>query len=112
MVALAYLVTLAVACGESPPSITFTGRLVSGESTDGQVCALVETPTGKRWSAFWPEDYTESNAPVELRDPDGLLVASEGDDLLMTGPDPELGSGDSSCLGFPPMIVDTVRLSP
>jgi hypothetical protein len=48
-------------------------------------CAWVEADDGTRYEVLWPEGYAVSWEPLELRGPDGELVAADGDALRVTG---------------------------
>ncbi|GEM_PF-3702599 len=47
-------------------------------------CVWLDTDEG-RYEVAWPEGYDASADPIELRDPDGEVLAREGDGLRVTG---------------------------
>lgn len=47
-------------------------------------CVWLDTDEG-RYEVAWPEGYEASADPIELRDPDGEVLAREGDALRVTG---------------------------
>lgn len=47
-------------------------------------CVWLDTDDG-RYEVAWPEGYDASADPIELRDPDGEVIATEGDSLRVTG---------------------------
>ena len=59
---------------------TFTGdpRLEGG-------CAWVEGPDGDRYEVVWPQGFEVRWDPLELRGPDGDLVAADGDEVRVLG---------------------------
>ncbi len=52
-------------------------------------CVWLDTEEG-RYEIAWPQGYEASADPIEVRDPDGEVVARDGDELRITGEvDPE-----------------------
>lgn len=72
-----------------------TQPLVGTLGGDAQLeggCVWLDTDVG-RIEVLWPEGWTVGTDPIELRDPDGEVVAGEGDELGIDGaPAPDLVS--------------------
>lgn len=67
--------------GEGPGEIT--GTLGGDPQLEGG-CVWVQTDE-ERYEVLWPEGWQADADPVQLRDPDGEVVAREGDELTVTG---------------------------
>lgn len=67
---------------------TVTGTLSGDAQLEGG-CVWLETDT-ERFEVLWPEGYRADVDPIELRDPTGAVIATEGDRLTVHGePAPE-----------------------
>lgn len=60
-----------------------TGTL-GADSIEGG-CGYLETPDGTRYQVSYPDGWELSLSPLELRDPDGNVVAGPGDEVTVTG---------------------------
>lgn len=75
----------------SPAMQELTGTLGGDAELEGG-CVWLETGDG-RIEVLWPEGWTVGTDPVELRDPDGQVVAGDGDAVEVTAaPAPDLVS--------------------
>jgi hypothetical protein len=104
LLALAALLLTLVACGteaepglgagEGDPAVgndasdedgetTITGALGGNAQLEGG-CVWVETDDG-RYEVLWPQGWQADADPVELRNPDGDVIAREGDEVRVTG---------------------------
>lgn len=83
----------------SPAAVQELGSLLAGEdsSSDSSItgtlagddeleegCVWLETD-GERYEVLWPEGWEADTGPVELRNPEGEVVAREGDRVRVTG---------------------------
>lgn len=107
LVALAALLLTVVACGDvsetelgaddGDPAVTddaddeggagdettVTGQLGGSAQLEGG-CVWVEADDG-RYEVLWPQGWQADADPVELRNPDGDVIAREGDEVRVTG---------------------------
>lgn len=100
LLALAALLPTLAACGgaadpESPadegdPAMsddtgetTITGELSGDAELEGG-CVWLETDDA-RYEVLWPEGWEANADPIELRNPDGDVIAREGDEVQVTG---------------------------
>lgn len=104
LLALATLLLTLVACGdvsetelgadEGDPAVsddagdeggdtTITGKLSGDAQLEGG-CVWVEADDG-RYEVLWPQGWQADTDPVELRNPDGDVIAREGDEVRVTG---------------------------
>ena len=67
----------------SAASDTLVGTLGGDPALEGG-CVWLDTDTG-RVEVVWPDGYTASAEPLELRGPDGEVVAAAGDDVRIEG---------------------------
>jgi hypothetical protein len=61
-----------------------TGTLGGDPMLEGG-CAWLDGQDGTRYEVQYPEGYQVSTDPVELRGPDGEVLAQEGDELTIRG---------------------------
>jgi hypothetical protein len=80
------------AIASSPPATQqLTGTLGGDAELEGG-CVWLDTGQG-RVEVLWPEGWTVGTDPVELRDPDGQVVAGAGDEIeVEAAPAPDLVS--------------------
>lgn len=62
---------------------TITGELGGDAQLEGG-CVWVEADDG-RYEVLWPQGWQAGADPVELRNPDGDVIAREGDEVRVTG---------------------------
>lgn len=62
---------------------TITGRLAGNAQLEGG-CVWLEADDA-RYEVLWPQGWESDADPVELRNPEGDVVAREGDTLRVTG---------------------------
>ncbi|HSJ45441.1 MAG TPA: hypothetical protein VK923_12225 [Euzebyales bacterium] len=62
---------------------TLVGTLGGDPALEGG-CVWLETDDG-RVEVVWPQGYTASADPLQLRGPDGEVVAAEGDEVRIEG---------------------------
>lgn len=67
----------------SPTSAALVGTLGGDSALEGG-CVWLDTDAG-RVEVVWPDGYTASAEPLELRGPDGEVVAAAGDDVRIEG---------------------------
>ena len=60
------------------------GRLTGGVAADGTYCVWL-TDRGESEAVLWPPGYRARLDPLEILDPDGQIVAREGDMLVVSG---------------------------
>jgi hypothetical protein len=60
------------------------GRLTGGAAADGTYCVWL-TDRGQAQAVLWPPGYRAQLDPLEILDPDGQIVAREGDTLIVGG---------------------------
>jgi hypothetical protein len=60
------------------------GRLTGGVAADGTYCVWL-TDRGEPQAVLWPPGYRARLDPLEILDPDGQIVAREGDMLVVSG---------------------------
>lgn len=68
---------------EEGDETTITGELGGDAQLEGG-CVWVEADDG-RYEVLWPQGWQADADPVELRNPDGDVVAREGDEVRVTG---------------------------
>lgn len=100
LLALAALLLTLAACAEAPdpepaadeedPAVTddtdettITGQLAGDAQLEGG-CVWLEADDA-RYEVLWPQGWESNADPVELRNPEGDVVAREGDTLRVTG---------------------------
>jgi len=66
-----------------PSGTSITGTLGGDAELEGG-CAWVQTPS-ERFEVLYPDGYSVTLEPLRLTDPDGGLVAEEGDTLTIRG---------------------------
>lgn len=66
----------------STPGV-ITGRL-GADAVEGG-CGYLEAEDGTRYEVVWPDGWQLSTSPLELRDPDGAVVARTSDELTVRG---------------------------
>ncbi len=71
------------AAGDEGGETTITGELGGDAQLEGG-CVWVEADDG-RYEVLWPQGWQADADPVELRNPDGDVVAREGDEVRVTG---------------------------
>ena len=64
-------------------SSTLTGTL--GADTVEGGCGYLEDRDGTRYEILWPDGWELELEPLELRDPDGTVVATAGDEVTVRG---------------------------
>jgi hypothetical protein len=62
---------------------TITGVLGADAIEGG--CAYLETADGTRYEVIWPDGWELQASPLELRDPEGAVVAEAGDEVTVRG---------------------------
>lgn len=62
---------------------TITGTLAGDAQLEGG-CVWVDTADG-RYEVRWPEGWHSGVDPIQVRGPDGEVVAGEGDEIRVTG---------------------------
>ncbi|MBW3604895.1 MAG: hypothetical protein KY460_08295 [Actinobacteria bacterium] len=90
------------ACASSPAAVTtatptpsdaavtapapqrLTGVLDGDPRLEGG-CVWLETADRDRVEVIWPDGYEASADPVELRDAGGTVIATDGDEVMITG---------------------------
>ena len=60
------------------------GRVTGGVTADGTYCVWL-TDRGEPEAVLWPPGYRARLGPLEILDPDGQIVAREGDMLIVSG---------------------------
>jgi hypothetical protein len=60
------------------------GRLTGGVAADGTYCVWL-TDRGEPQPVLWPPGYQARLDPLEILDPDGQILAREGDMLVVSG---------------------------
>jgi hypothetical protein len=60
-----------------------TGTLGADDIEGG--CAYLEADDGTRYEVIYPDGWQVSAAPLELRDPEGEVVATGGDTVTVSG---------------------------
>ena len=71
---------------EDPPNakqVTVTGTL-GADSIEGG-CAYLQTNATTRYEVIYPKGWQVTAAPLELRNPDGKVVATGGDTITVRG---------------------------
>lgn len=79
--------TTAPVAGVSPSPSTAGGSLAGALGGDAQLeggCVWLDTGT-ERLEIVWPAGYRADVNPIELRDPTGAVIATEGDRLTVEG---------------------------
>lgn len=64
-----------------------TGALGGDAQLEGG-CVWVDGADGERYEVLWPGGWEADADPVELRDPEGQVVAREGDEVTVRGTTP------------------------
>lgn len=68
---------------EDAGETTITGALAGDPELEGG-CVWLETEEA-RYEVLWPDGWEADTDPIELRNPEGDVVAREGDELRVTG---------------------------
>jgi hypothetical protein len=105
---LALMTILSCGGGETivygPAQIQLIGTL-SGERSQSSECLWLTEPNGVRWHLVPPPTWTVKFSPTRLFDPEGSLVAREGDLIRAEGPS---AVGESTCSSEPPFPAETI----
>lgn len=72
------------AASTAPAPQRLTGVLAGDPRLEGG-CVWLETAGGDRVEVLWPDGYEASTEPLELRDPSGKVIATDGDEVTITG---------------------------
>jgi len=77
--------TMRIPGGQQPAFAARSGgRVTGGVAADGTYCVWL-TDRGEREAVLWPPGYRARLDPLEILDPDGQIVAREGDMLIVSG---------------------------
>jgi hypothetical protein len=91
---------------EAEDAMVLTGTFTGDPQLEGG-CAWVETDDGTRYEVMWPQGYEVTWHPLELRGPDGAVVARDGDEVRVSGTVAE--DMASICMVGPIVQADTVE---
>ncbi len=72
------------------PATMYTGVLGSDAIEGG--CAYLEAPSGRKYEVIYPDGWELRKAPLELRAPDGRVVARAGDEVTVRGAEADMVS--------------------
>jgi hypothetical protein len=94
---------------DAQPDTALVGSFEMGTDDGLPFCEWIEVTGGDRVQVIWPDGWDVRFEPLTLIDDAGQVVATEGDQLRLTG---TLGSvGQSSCFDGPIFAANSVAAS-
>jgi hypothetical protein len=89
---------------QGPAQVELLGTL-AGERIQSRECLLLIDSANVKWHLVVPAGWTVRFEPVRVIDPDGSLVAEDGDRVEVRGPSV---TGDTSCSPMPAFAADEI----